>query len=215
MWDWIERVGIDKNIVHELEVTPKNRAHYSKRTIDFEFNYPFGRKELYGLAHRTDFDLQAHKLDYYDEETKESFVPHVIEPTFGHGRTMLAVLLSSYKEDGERVYLALKPEIAPVKIAVFPLLRNKSDLVNKAREIYKNLKKEFGAVEFDDRGNIGKRYYSQDEIGTPYCVTIDFDTLGENPELKDTVTVRDRDTGNQERIKIADLLEFFKTKAQS
>ncbi|TSD01170.1 MAG: Uncharacterized protein Athens071425_474 [Parcubacteria group bacterium Athens0714_25] len=207
MWNWIERVSIDKKSVHESEVPPEERAHYSKRTIDFEFDFPFGKKELYGLAYRTDYDLKAHKLKYFDEDTKETFIPHVIEPTFGHGRTMLAVLLSSYKEDGDRVYLALKPEIAPVKVAVFPLLRNKPELVDKAREVYSNLKKEFGAVEFDDRGNIGKRYYSQDEIGTPYCITIDFETL-EN----DIVTVRDRDTAKQERVKVTDLKKILEEK---
>jgi len=206
MWNWIERVGLDKKSVYELEVVPKDRAHYSKRTIDFEFDYPFGRKELYGLAYRTDYDLKAHNLNYFDEETKESFIPHVIEPTFGHGRTILAVLLSAYKEDGDRIYLALKPEIAPVKAAVFPLLANKLDLVNKAKKVYEDLKQKF-SVAWDDRGNIGKRYYSQDEIGTPYCITIDFETL-EN----DTVTIRDRDTAKQERVEIKDLADILKKK---
>jgi glycyl-tRNA synthetase len=215
MWNWIERVGINKELVHELEVADEDRAHYSKRTIDFEFDYPFGRKELYGLAYRTDHDLKQHSeasnvdLSYFDEATGERFIPHVIEPSMGHGRTMLAVLLSAYREDemnGEkRVYLAFKKEIAPVRIAVFPLLKNKPELVEKAREVYKNLKKEFGNVVFDDNGNIGKRYRRQDEIGTPFCVTIDFDTLGEKPELLDTVTVRDRDSGEQRRVLIKDL----------
>jgi glycyl-tRNA synthetase len=218
MWAWIEKVGINKDSVHELEVSAEDRAHYSKKTIDFEFDYPFGKKELYGLAYRTDHDLKNHSassgvdLSYFDEESKERFIPHVIEPTFGHGRTMLAVLLSAYTEDelgGEkRVYLKLSPKIAPVKIAVFPLLKNKPELVEKAREIYKILKKEFGAVEFDDNGNIGKRYRRQDEIGTPFCITIDFDTL----EKSTGVTVRDRDTGEQERIAIEELSNYFKSK---
>lgn len=217
MWKWVLRVGINKDMVHECECLPENRAHYSKKTIDFEFDYPFGRKELYGLAYRTDYDLKKHSaesgvdLSYYDEETKSRFVPHVIEPTFGHGRTMLAVLLSAYTEDemnGERrEFLKLKPNIAPVKVAIFPLLKNKPELVKKAEEVFDLLQKEFKAVEFDDNGNIGKRYRRQDEIGTPFCVTIDFDTL----ESED-VTVRDRDTGKQERIKIEGLQSYFKDK---
>ena len=147
-------------------------------------------------------------LEYFDEETKEKFLPHVIEPSFGVGRTILAVLTEAYTEDemnGEkRVYLKFAHDIAPIKVAVFPLLKNKPELVAKAREVYDMLKKEMRA-EFDDNGNIGKRYRRQDEIGTPWCVTIDFDTLGEKPELKDTVTLRNRDTGTQERISLAEL----------
>lgn len=220
MWAWVDRVGINREAVHELEVKPEDRAHYSKRTIDFEFDYPFGRKELYGLAYRTDHDLKKHTeyskvdLSYEDPNTNEKFIPHVIEPTFGLGRTVLAVLCSAYTEDelgGEkRVYLKLKPEIAPVRVAVFPLLKNKPELVEKAREVYGMLKKEFGNVQFDDNGNIGKRYRRQDEIGTPYCVTVDFDTLGEGGEsVKDTVTVRDRDTGEQNRVSISELLKVL------
>ncbi len=219
MWKWIEKVGIDKESVHELEVAAEDRAHYSKRTVDFEFDYPFGRKELYGLAYRTDHDLKSHSngskvdLSYFDEETKERFVPHVVEPSMGHGRTMLAVLLSAYTEDemdGEvRTYLKLKPAIAPVKVAVFPLLKNKPELVKKAREVFGMLKKEFGSVEFDDNGNIGKRYRRQDEIGTPFCVTVDFDTLEKSEHA---VTVRDRDTGRQERVAISELTTFLKIK---
>jgi glycyl-tRNA synthetase len=215
MWSWVKKVGINADMVHELEVTPEDRAHYSKRTIDFEFDYPFGRKELYGLAYRTDYDLKKHSeasgtdLSYFDEETKERFIPHVIEPSMGHGRTMLAVLLSAYREDemgGEmRSYLAFNKEVAPVRAAVFPLLKNKPELVLKAREIFTMLKKEFPNVEFDDNGNIGKRYRRQDEIGTPFCITVDFDTLGENPDHKGTVTVRDRDTGGQRRVKVEEL----------
>lgn len=216
MWKWIERVGINKEMVYELEVSPEDRAHYSKRTIDFEFEWPFGRKELYGLAYRTDHDLKSHSvgsgtdLNYFDESTKEKFIPHVVEPSMGHGRTMLAVLVSSYREDemnGEiRSYLAFKPSIAPVKVAVFPLLKNKPELVEKASEVYKIIKKEFGSVEFDDNGNIGKRYRRQDEIGTPFCVTIDFDTI----EKDNSVTIRDRDTGIQTRVEILELISYIK-----
>ena len=216
LWKFIDAIGLHKEHVHELEIADADRAHYSKRTIDFEYDYPFGRKELYGLAYRTDFDLKSHQegskvnLEYFDEEKKERFLPHVIEPSLGVGRTMLAVLNDAYTEDemgGEkRIYLKLKPEIAPIRIAVFPLLKNKPELVAKAREVYALLKKKFGNVLFDDNGNIGKRYRRQDEIGTPYCVTIDFDTLGEKPELKDTVTLRGRDSGEQERIALDELV---------
>lgn len=219
MHRWMEMIGLPKERIHELEVPAEERAHYSKRTIDFEFDFPFGKKELYGIAYRTDFDLSNHSassgvsLQYLEEGTGEKFSPHVIEPTFGVDRTVLAVLSSSYTEDnlgGEtRVYLKLPYVLAPIKVAVFPLLKNKPELVTKAREVYEFLKKEIGDVEWDDNGNIGKRYRRQDEIGTPYCVTVDFDTLGETPELTDTVTLRDRDTGEQRRIKITDLKEII------
>ncbi len=220
VWDFIAEVGIKKDAVHELEVADGDRAHYSKRTIDFEFDFPFGKKELFGLAYRTDFDLSAHSagsgqdLSYFDEETKERVRPHVIEPSFGVERTVLAILASAYCEDemnGEkRTYLKLSPQIAPYRVAVSPLLKNKPELVAKAREVYTLLQKEFGSVAWDDNGNIGKRYRRQDEIGTPACVTIDFDTLGEKPELLDTVTVRDRDTGEQVRVAIAELLPMLR-----
>ena len=213
---YAEAIGLSQGAVHELEVPENERAHYSKRTIDFEFDYPFGRKELWGLAYRTDFDLSAHakastvELAYLDEETEEKFVPHVIEPSLGVDRTVLAILASAYREDelgGEkRTYLALAPKIAPVKAMVSPLLKNKPELVAKAREVYSSLKSLVPSVQFDDNGNIGKRYRRQDEIGTPFCVTIDFDTLGEKPELKDTVTLRHRDTGSQERLPISEAI---------
>ncbi len=203
--------------LHELEVPQDDLAHYSKRTIDFEFDYPFGRKELWGLAYRTDFDLSAHmerssaSFEYLDEETKEKFVPHVIEPSLGVDRTVLAVLASAYREDelgGEtRTYLTLAPKVAPVKAMVSPLLKNKPELVEKAREVRAVLRAALpGAViAWDDNGNIGKRYRRQDEIGTPFCVTVDFDTLGEKPEFANTVTLRDRDTGAQERLSVPDV----------
>jgi len=216
MWAWMESLGLSKNHIHELEVPAEKLAHYSKRTIDFEYDFPFGLNELYGLAYRTDFDLKNHSeasgvtLDYLDEEAKERFTPHCVEPTFGVDRSILAVICEAYTEDelgGEkRIFMKFKPALAPVKVAVFPLLKNKPELVKKAREVYAALKKEFGAVMFDDNGNIGKRYRRQDEIGTPYCVTVDFETI----EKDNCVTVRDRDTGNQERVKIEDLLNHFK-----
>jgi glycyl-tRNA synthetase len=193
--------------VHKLEVPEDDRAHYSKRTIDFEFDYPHGRDELLGLAYRTDFDLQniqkasGKSMEYRPKGGGEPFVPHVIEPSFGVERAIMAVLTAAYTEDevgGEkRAYLKLPADLAPVKVAVSPLLKNKPELVAKAREVYGALKKEFGNVMYDDNGNIGKRYRRQDEIGTPYCVTIDFDTLED-----DTVTVRHRDTTEQERVSV-------------
>ncbi len=220
---FLRDLGLTESKIHKIEVAAADRAHYSKRSIDTEFDFPFGQKELLGLAYRTDYDLSAHikgskvELSYFDEENKERYVPHCIEPTFGLGRLLLAVISDGYTEDelgGEkRIYLKLSPKIAPYLVSVFPLLKNKPDLVNKAREVFSILRKESefsGRVSFDDNGNIGKRYRRQDEIGTPFCVTIDFDTLGENPELKDTVTVRDRDTGEQKRISINDLAAYLK-----
>ena len=214
-------VGLPQTMLHELEVPDGDRAHYSKRTIDFEFEYPFGRKELWGLAYRTDFDLSAHanasgtELSYIDEETKEKFIPHVIEPSLGVDRTILAILTSAYREDdmgGEvRTYLALAPKIAPIKAMVSPLLKNKPELVEKAREVRAELKKVHPAIAWDDNGNIGKRYRRQDEIGTPFCITIDFDTLGETPNLKDTVTLRHRDSGEQERLTISEVVSRIRS----
>jgi glycyl-tRNA synthetase len=222
--EWMDLIGLDKSKIHKVEVPEADRAHYSKHSVDTEFDFPFGQKELYGLAYRTDYDLKSHTeaskvdLQYFDEQTGERFFPHVIEPTFGVERTILAILTSAYTEDelgGEmRTYLKFKPSVAPVKAAVFPLLKNKPELVEKAREIYLALKKEVPQVMWDDNGNIGKRYRRQDEIGTPYCITIDFDTLGENPEHKDTVTVRDRDTGEQSRMAVDSLATFLKSKIQ-
>jgi len=212
---FLKKIGLSDAKIHKIEVPASDRAHYSKRSVDTEYDFPFGQKELLGLAYRTDFDLKAHsqmstvELSYHDEETKERFTPHCIEPTFGVDRLVLAALSDAYREEGSgddlRVFLALPKEIAPVKAAVFPLLKNKPELVAKAREVYAMLKKEIPQIMFDDNGNIGKRYRRQDEIGTPYTVTIDFDTLGETPEHKDTVTVRNRDTGEQERVMISEL----------
>lgn len=211
---WIESIGLDKSKLHELEVPKEDRAHYSKRTIDFEYEFSFGVKEIGAVAYRTDFDLKNHMekskqdLRYLDKKTGKRFVPHVLEPTFGLDRHFLAVLSESYREDGlggeKRAYMAFNKSIAPVRVAVFPLLKNKPDLVKKAKEVFKDLKSEFGRVRFDDNGNIGKRYRRQDEIGTPHCVTIDFDTLKD-----DSVTVRDRDTGGQTRLLISKLKNYL------
>jgi glycyl-tRNA synthetase len=210
VWDWCYAIGLPTESVHELEVPPEDRAHYSKRTIDFDFDYPIGREELLGLAYRTDFDLKniqnatGKNMEYNIKGTNEKFVPHVIEPSFGVERTLMAVLSAAYTEDevnGEkRVFLKLPEHLAPIKYAVSPLLKNKEELVKKAREVYELLKKKYGAVMWDDNGNIGKRYRRQDEIGTPKCITIDFQTLDDN-----TVTIRDRDTIEQKRVAISEL----------
>lgn len=214
IYKFLEAVGLPKAKIHELEVPAEDRAHYSKRTIDFEFDYPFGKSELLGLAYRTDFDLNniqkatGKSMEYMPKGGGKGFVPHVIEPSFGLDRLVLAILVACYSEDeqnGEkRAFLKLPAAIAPVKVAVSPLLKNKPELVKKAREVYDMLKKEYGNVMWDDNGNIGKRYRRQDEIGTPYCVTIDFDTLED-----DTVTVRNRDTIEQERIQIKELTKII------
>jgi glycyl-tRNA synthetase len=222
-----EAVGLPQSMLHEHEVPAEDRAHYSRRTIDFEFDYPFGRKELWGLAYRTDFDLSAHQkasgvsLSYLDEETKEQFIPHIIEPSLGVDRTILAILVSAYREDelnGEaRTYLAFAPRIAPVKAAVFPLLKNKPELVAKAREVFSVLKLQVPSIQFDDNGNIGKRYRRQDEVGTPFCITVDFDTLGDpstssgQGTLKDTVTLRHRDSGKQKRLTISEVVSHIRS----
>ncbi len=215
--EFLKEIGLSDDKLHKIEVPESDRAHYSKRSIDTEYDFPFGQKELLGLAYRTDFDLRSHSaasgvdLSYFDESTKERFIPHCIEPTFGLERLVLAVMSEAYSEDGEgeevRSFLKFQPKLAPVKIAVFPLLKNKEVLVEKAQEFYKTLKKEFGAVMFDDNGNIGKRYRRQDEIGTPWCVTVDFDTV----EKDAGVTVRDRDTGEQKRMSVEELVSFVRT----
>ncbi len=208
---WCEALGLPQDKVHELEVPGADRAHYSKRTIDFEFDYPIGREEMFGLAYRTDFDLMniqrasGKSMEYTVKGTNTKFVPHVIEPSFGVERALMAVLSSAYREDeqnGEkRVYLALPEHLAPVRFAVSPLLKNKPELVKKAREVYVELAKANpGRVMWDDNGNIGKRYRRQDEIGTPHCVVIDFQTLEDG-----TVTVRERDTTEQRRVKVEEL----------
>ncbi|MEI6864079.1 MAG: glycine--tRNA ligase [Candidatus Adlerbacteria bacterium] len=222
-WEFLtETLDISESNLQWHEHAENERAHYAAAAHDIYFKFPQGFKELWGTHNRTDFDLKAHAahsgqdLSYFEESTGERFTPYVIESSVGVGRMFLAVLTDAYTEDelgGEtRVYLKLKPSVAPVKAAVFPLLKNKPELVEKAREIYLALKKQVPQIVWDDNGNIGKRYRRQDEIGTPWCITVDFDTLGEKPELKDTVTLRHRDTGEQERIAIADVADFIKTR---
>ena len=209
--EFLEALGLNPDNIHELDVPAEDRAHYSKKTIDIEYDFPIGKEELMGIAYRTDFDLMniqrvsGKSMEYTIKGTNEKFVPHVIEPSFGVERALMAVLSSAYREDeqngSKRVYLALPEHLAPVKFAVSPLLKNKPELVEKAREIYANLsKKNPGRVMWDDNGNIGKRYRRQDEIGTPHCVVVDFQTLED-----DTVTIRERDTTEQRRAKVEEL----------
>lgn len=211
--EWIEEVGLDQDKIHYREIEPENLAHYSERTIDVEFDFPFGQKELFGLAYRTDYDLKNHNLFYLDEESKEKIIPHTIEPSFGLDRIILALLLSSYREDeiGEetRPFLSFRPTVAPIICAVSPLLKNKPELRDYAYLIYRNLKDEFGRVMWDDNGNIGKRYRRQDEIGTPWCIVVDFDTIKD-----DMVTIRDRDTAKQERVKKEDIVNYIKERME-
>jgi len=209
---FLAELGLKPEHIHELDVPAEDRAHYSKKTIDIEYDYPIGREELMGIAYRTDFDLMniqrvsGKSMEYTVKGTNTKFVPHVIEPSFGVERALMAVLSGAYREDeqnGEkRVYLALPEHLAPVKFAVSPLLKNKPELVEKAREVYAQLAKANpGRVMWDDNGNIGKRYRRQDEIGTPHCVVIDFQTLEDG-----TVTVRERDTTEQRRVRVEGLL---------
>ncbi len=220
MKKWMAFIGLPEDRIHYLEVPDGERAHYSQRTVDIEFDFPFGKKELYGLAYRGNFDLQSHQdasgqsMEYFDEETKEKFIPHVIEPSLGVERTVLALLTGAYREDeqnGEvRAYLDLNMQVAPYKAAVFPLLANKPDLVTKAQEVRKAIQgagMTFLPVAFDKGGNIGKRYRKQDEIGTPYCFTVDFQTLED-----DTITVRERNSATQERIKVSEARKFIEEK---
>ena len=212
MWKFALSLGLKEENLRWREHEEFERSHYSKKTMDVEYKYPFGFKEMFGIAYRTDFDLTNHAknsgkdLSFLDPQTNEKYIPHVVEPTFGLSRLTGIILFDAYCEDGERIILKLDPKIAPFKVAVFPLLANKPDLVAKARSIYDILHTKYSCV-WDDRGNIGKRYFAQDEIGTPWCVTVDFDSLE-----KDDVTVRDRDTGKQERIEINKLQGYFEEK---
>ncbi len=229
--EWLERrlvfyeeIGIPREHLHVLDIPDGERAHYSQKTYDIEYEFPFGIQELEGVAYRGDYDLSKHiehsgkPLEFFDDETKEKFVPHVVEPSAGCDRTILAVICEAFEEETvtdekgkeeTRTVMHFSPRIAPVKAGIFPLLKNKPELVEKAREIQAQLAP-FMNVFYDEAGAIGRRYRRQDEIGTPYCVTVDFETLGESgDELKDTVTLRERDSMKQERIAIADLRSFL------
>ncbi|MFH2118416.1 MAG: glycine--tRNA ligase [Candidatus Paceibacterota bacterium] len=206
MQEFAEELGLSKDKLSWRTHTDDERSHYSTRTEDLDYQFPFGSKEMFGLAYRTDYDLKNHMeksgvdLNYTDpQDPQHKFIPHVVEPTFGINRIFLALLTEAYRSDGERTWLALPAKLAPFKAAVFPLVKNKPELVDKAKSIFEQLSKTW-AVDWDDRGNIGKRYLSQDEIGTPFCITIDYQTLED-----DTVTLRDRETTKQERLSLAEL----------
>ena len=221
MWDFVtKKMGIKEENLRWRSHSDEERSFYSKRTEDLEYKFPFGFKELWGLAYRSDYDLTQHEkgsgkeLMITDPETNKKIKPHVIEPAVGINRLLLMALVDSYVENvdevekvegaNKRVVLQLSPKLASYKIAVFPLLRNKPELIGKAKEVFDLLKEKiYGTVVWDDRGNIGKRYLYQDEIGTPWCVTVDFQTLEDG-----TVTLRDRDSAKQERVKIEDIADF-------
>jgi glycyl-tRNA synthetase len=219
-----EDIGISRSKLHVLTVPDDERAFYSKGTYDIEYEFPFGRQELEGVAYRTDYDLSQHQkasgksLEYFDEETKQRFIPHVVEPSAGVDRTVLALICEAYSEDHApdekgkmetRIVLRFHPRIAPIKCGVFPLLKNNPQLVAKAKEIVGLLRPDM-TVFYDESGAIGRRYRRQDEIGTPFGVTVDFETLGEkDATLRDTVTLRERDSMKQERVAIKDLLEIL------
>ena len=224
--NWLASVGIPANLLSEYDHPKEKLAFYSKGTTDLMFAFPFGVQELWGIAARGDYDLSQHAkcsgvpLAYFDEANKRRYVPHVIEPAVGIDRIALAILCSAYCEDQapddkgkmeSRVVMKFHPRVAPIKVAIFPLLKNKPELVKKAQEV-RDLLRPHMTVFYDEAGAIGRRYRRQDEIGTPFGITIDFDTLGEKPELLDTVTLRDRDTMRQERVKIADLVPMLLAK---
>ncbi|TFE66696.1 glycine--tRNA ligase [Methylacidiphilum sp. Yel] len=230
---WYESIGIPRAHIHVRDVPEEERAFYSKKTYDLEYDFPFGRQELEGIAYRTDFDLKQHgtfsgkSLEYYDEERKCKYIPHVVEPSAGVDRTLLALLCEAYREEeilgekGEkekRVVLGFSPRIAPIKVGIFPLLKNKIDIVSKAKEVFRLLQKHFKSF-YDESGAIGRRYRRMDEIGTPFCVTIDFETLegvreGVLAGEKNTVTVRYRDSMRQERVRIEELVDFLREKIE-
>jgi len=217
MWNFVTKtLGMKEENLRWRQHTDKERSFYSTDTYDLEYKFPFGFKELWGIAYRSDYDLKQHAqfsgqpLEYTDPQTGKKFVPHVIEPALGIGRTFLMALCDSLELDeaNNRSFLKLNGKLAPYKAAVFPLLKNKPELVEKAKTVFDELVQKF-PITWDDRGNIGKRYYYQDEIGTPFCITIDFDTLTDN-----TVTLRNRDTATQERIAVQDVVDYITSRLQ-
>lgn len=207
---WLKSIGISETKLRFRDQEFKERAHYNKVAIDLEYEFPFGWKEFQGIHYRGDWDLKRHSefsgqdLSYRDDETGESFIPHVAEYSIGLNRLLLVAICDAYRQDEKRTYLKLHPKIAPYKAAVFPLVRNKEELTTKARSVFNALKASGLHVAWDDRGNIGKRYLSQDEIGTPLCITIDYESLDD-----DAVTVRNRDTMVQDRVKVATLETYI------
>jgi len=223
---WYASIGLDRSTLDLYWQKPEELAHYAKATVDILYHFPFGAQELEGIAARGDFDLSQHQkfsgkpMEYFDEEAKTKYVAHVIEPSAGVDRLVLALICQAYNEETvtddkgkteTRVVMKFHPRIAPVKVGVFPLLKNRPELVRKAIEI-RDLLRPHMTVFYDESGAIGRRYRRQDEAGTPFGVTIDFDTLGEKPELLDTVTLRERDSMQQTRVKIADLAPLLLSK---
>lgn len=211
--DWLVSIGINKDKLRFRDQDFKERAHYNKVATDLEYEFPFGWKEFQGIHNRGDWDLKRHgefsgtDFTHTDLESGESYIPHVAEYSIGLNRLMLVVIADAYRSDGNRTWLAISPKLAPFKAAVFPLLRNKPELVDKARVIYESLVADGISINWDDRGNIGKRYLAQDEIGTPLCITVDFDTLENN-----SVTIRDRDTMQQDRVDVDKIKEYIISK---
>ncbi len=219
-----EEIGVPREKLHILDVPDGDRAFYSKKTYDIEYEFPFGIQELEGVAYRTDYDLGVHQegsgrpLEYFDEETKERFIPHVVEPSAGCDRTVLAMICEAFDEEeltdekgkqDVRTVMRFAPRMAPIKVGIFPLLKKNDEQVRICREIQKKLQPWMN-VFYDDGGAVGRRYRRQDEVGTPFCITVDFDTLGENgEELKDTVTIRHRDSMEQERVPLDSLLQWL------
>jgi len=217
-----EAIGLSRDKLHVLDVPEAERSHYSGGTYDIEYDFPFGRQELEGVAYRTNYDLTCHQeksgksFEYFDDDSREKYIPHVVEPSAGVDRTVLAILCEAYDEESvtdekgktdTRTIFHFAPRMAPVKCGVFPLMKNNAQIVEQTRSIVEGLRPHM-VVQYDESGAIGRRYRRQDEIGTPYCITVDFDTIGENaPENKGTVTLRHRDSMQQERIPIEGLVE--------
>jgi len=207
--EWYLSLGLKKENLRFRDHAPDERAHYAKAACDIEYNAPFGWSEFMGIHHRGDFDLSRHQkysgqdMKYRDPQTGEEYIPYDIETSAGVDRSTLFLLIDAYTEDNGRVLLKLHPSLSPYKVAVFPLLANKPELVDLARKIYVDLKSQM-MIAWDDRGNIGKRYASQDEIGTPFCITVDFQTLKD-----EMVTIRDRDSSKQERVNISDVKDYL------
>jgi glycyl-tRNA synthetase len=222
--NFYEEIGIPRAKLHILDVPDGERAFYSKKTYDIEYEFPFGIQELEGVAYRTDYDLGVHQkgankpLEYFDEETKQKFLPHVVEPSAGCDRALLALICEAFDEEtltddkgnaDVRTVMRFKPAMAPVKAAIFPLLKKNAEQVAIAKSIQKKLQAWMN-VAYDDSGAVGRRYRRQDEIGTPFCITVDFETLGEGgDEIKNTVTIRHRDSMEQERLPIDALLPWL------
>jgi len=211
-YDWFMRLGMLPSRLHKREYEGDELAHYSKATTDLEYDWPFGTSELEGIAHRGVYDLTQHvqasgkDLAFFDEESKEKYLPTVIEPSLGVDRALLAFFIDAYEKEADRTVLRFHPRLAPFKVAVFPLVRNKPDIVEVAIRIEKSLRPSFRTT-LDDSGNVGKRYYRQDEIGTPFCVTVDYESLEQHD-----VTVRDRDTKEQVRVSIDKLEGYLRDK---